>query len=95
MLTWSIPSGTRHLQEFADAGLELPAVNQVELHPFCQQREIAKWCTDHGVVVEVGSPLANFIRCIGLGEYPLISFPGRHTVLFFAEGAGMTPLYRD
>lgn len=27
----------RHLQELEEAGLELPVVNQIELHPFCQQ----------------------------------------------------------
>ena len=53
VLIISFCSGTRHLQEIADAGLELPSVNQVELHPFCQQKEIVKWCTDNGVVVEV------------------------------------------
>jgi diketogulonate reductase-like aldo/keto reductase len=54
---WFSISNARHLQEIADAGLELPAVNQVELHPFCQQKEIVKWCTDHGVVVQVSSPI--------------------------------------
>lgn len=49
--------GTRHLQEIADAGLELPTVNQVELHPFCQQKEIVKWCNDNNVVVEAYCPL--------------------------------------
>jgi hypothetical protein len=48
-----IYSGVRHLQEIVDAGLEVPSVNQIELHPFCQQKEIVKWCQDHGVVVQV------------------------------------------
>lgn len=30
---WSV----KHLQELEEAGLEMPAVNQIELHPFCQQ----------------------------------------------------------
>ena len=27
----------QHLQELEEEGLEMPAVNQIELHPFCQQ----------------------------------------------------------
>ncbi|PVF95088.1 Aldo/keto reductase [Serendipita vermifera] len=49
--------GVRHLQELVDAGLEVPSVNQIELHPFCQQKEIVKWCEDHGVVVQAYCPL--------------------------------------
>lgn len=47
----------RHLQQIVDAGLELPSVNQVELHPFCQRRDIVKWCRENGVVVEAYCPL--------------------------------------
>jgi len=49
--------GTRHLQELADAGLELPAVNQVELHPFCQQTEIVEWCKNNGIIIQAYCPL--------------------------------------
>jgi hypothetical protein len=28
-----------------------PAVNQIEFHPWNQQREIRKWCKDNGIVV--------------------------------------------
>ncbi|KAF8295799.1 hypothetical protein DL93DRAFT_2091574 [Clavulina sp. PMI_390] len=49
--------GVRHLKEIKAAGLPLPAVNQVELHPYCQQRDIVKFCEDNGIVVEAYSPL--------------------------------------
>lgn len=29
--------GVRHLEELVDEGLDLPVVNQIELHPWCQQ----------------------------------------------------------
>jgi diketogulonate reductase-like aldo/keto reductase len=32
-------------------------VNQVELHPFCQQRPITEYCDKHGIVVEAYCPL--------------------------------------
>ncbi|KAA1476615.1 Aldo/keto reductase [Dentipellis sp. KUC8613] len=49
--------GIRHLEEIQKAGMELPAVNQIEIHPFCQQRPIAAWCREHNIVVQAYCPL--------------------------------------
>ncbi|EIW62562.1 Aldo/keto reductase [Trametes versicolor FP-101664 SS1] len=49
--------GPKHLEEIREAGLETPSVNQVELHPLCQQKEIVEYCTKHGIIVEAYSPL--------------------------------------
>ncbi|KAA1476611.1 Aldo/keto reductase [Dentipellis sp. KUC8613] len=49
--------GVHHLEEIQKAGLELPAVNQVETHPFCQQRPIVAWCREHGIAVQAFCPL--------------------------------------
>ncbi|KAH6914352.1 Aldo/keto reductase [Coprinopsis sp. MPI-PUGE-AT-0042] len=49
--------GVHHLQEITDAGYPPPAVNQIELHPFCQQRHIVEFCFKHGIVIEAYSPL--------------------------------------
>ena len=46
-----------HLEEIAQAGLETPAINQVELHPFCQQRPIVEYCKAHNIVVQAYCPL--------------------------------------
>ena len=35
-----------------------PSVNQIELHPRLQQDELRAWHTDHDVVTEAWSPLA-------------------------------------
>jgi diketogulonate reductase-like aldo/keto reductase len=46
-----------HLEElFANADVK-PHINQIELHPFCQQRATVDWCREHGVAVEAYSPL--------------------------------------
>ncbi|TFK79654.1 Aldo/keto reductase [Polyporus arcularius HHB13444] len=49
--------GVKHLEEIKAAGLETPAVNQVELHPFCQQKDIVDYCAKHGIVIEAYCPL--------------------------------------
>jgi len=47
----------KHLEEIREAGLEPPSVNQIELHPFCQQRPIVDYCRSHGIVVQAYTPL--------------------------------------
>ena len=36
----------------------VPAVNQVELHPLLQQRELRSYCAERGITVEAWSPSA-------------------------------------
>ncbi|KAH9941026.1 Aldo/keto reductase [Amylocystis lapponica] len=50
-------NGVHHLEEIKAAGLEMPSVNQIELHPFCQQRSIVDYCRAHSIVVQAYSPL--------------------------------------
>ncbi|KAL8287475.1 hypothetical protein RQP46_003333 [Phenoliferia psychrophenolica] len=53
-LKWS----ERHLAEFKKSGLkEKIAVNQIELHPWCQQKPIVDYCKAQGIVVEAYCPL--------------------------------------
>ncbi|PWG60546.1 aldo/keto reductase [Bifidobacterium catulorum] len=37
---------------------EYPSVNQIELHPTWQQREVVDYCRAHGIAVEAYSPMA-------------------------------------
>jgi methylglyoxal/glyoxal reductase len=46
----------RHLEELLGHAAIPPAVNQIELHPWCQQREVDAWCKAHGVAVVAYSP---------------------------------------
>ncbi len=43
--------GLGPLQEIATAGLELPAINQLELSPFNAHMEIVDWCDKNGVAI--------------------------------------------
>ncbi len=47
----------RHLEELLDYAKIVPAVNQVEFHPWLYQRELLNFCTAHGIALVAYSPL--------------------------------------
>ncbi|MDM4761739.1 aldo/keto reductase [Galbitalea sp. SE-J8] len=47
-----------HLDRLVDAGSVVPAVNQVELHPALQNRDVIAANARHGIATEAWSPLA-------------------------------------
>lgn len=47
----------RHLEEVIAMGGEVPAVNQIELHPFLHPRAVTDLCAKHGIAVEAYCPL--------------------------------------
>ncbi|OOQ85746.1 oxidoreductase [Penicillium brasilianum] len=50
--------GVQHIEEMkAYAQVWPPQVNQIELHPWCQQRTIDAYCKQHGIIVEAYSPI--------------------------------------
>ncbi|MEN1968474.1 aldo/keto reductase [Lentibacillus sp. N15] len=46
-----------HLQRLIDECEVVPAVNQVECHPFLQQKELKDFCEKHDIYLEAWSPL--------------------------------------
>ena len=48
-----------HMQRLLDETGELPALNQIELHPRLQQAELRAFHAQHGIVTEDWSPLAS------------------------------------
>lgn len=48
-------SGVKHLEALPEP---VPAVNQIEIHPWCQQRPIVEYCQKHGIVLQAYSPLS-------------------------------------
>jgi diketogulonate reductase-like aldo/keto reductase len=68
-----------HLLELLAVARVVPAVNQIELSPFFQQRDVRAVCAAHGVVVQAYSPLTKGLRL------------GHPVLLRVAEEARRTP----
>jgi len=51
----------RHLQEVLDRGSIVPAVNQIEFHPYLYKEQVPTldFCKKHKIIVEAYSPLAH------------------------------------
>ncbi|KAJ7647190.1 NADP-dependent oxidoreductase domain-containing protein [Roridomyces roridus] len=49
--------GVHHLKEIAEAGYDAPTINQIELHPFCQQKPIVEYCIANSIVVQAYCPI--------------------------------------
>ena len=46
------------LELLQEAGEPLPAVNQIEIHPYLQQNELRAWQDEHRMIAEAWSPIA-------------------------------------
>ncbi|MFH8249627.1 aldo/keto reductase [Microbacterium sp. B2969] len=70
-----------HLEDIIAATGVTPAVDQIELHPAYQQRDVTDWAAAHGVRIESWGPL-------GQGKYDLF---GTEPVEAAASAHGKTP----
>ena len=68
-----------HLEELLARAQVVPAVNQIEVHPFLQHRETRAVCAERGIVVEAYSPLTHGRRL------------GHPVVKSVAGGVGRSP----
>jgi diketogulonate reductase-like aldo/keto reductase len=51
------------LQELLDTRPRIvPAVNQIEVHPFNTRTDITTFCEEHGIIVEAYAPLVRALR---------------------------------
>lgn len=48
---------TSHLEQLLAATSVVPAVNQIEAHPYFQQREVEAFGTEHGILTQAWSPI--------------------------------------
>ena len=70
-----------HLQRLLDETDTVPAVDQIERHPYLQQPELTAYAKQHGVALEAWGPL-------GQGKYPLLELP---EITAIASAKGATP----
>ena len=70
-----------HLDRLLSETDTVPAVNQIELHPIFQQRDVVEYCRANGIQIEGWSPL-------GSGKYDLGGMPA---IAAAAEAHGKTP----
>ncbi|MFG1627067.1 aldo/keto reductase [Kribbella sp. NPDC049227] len=68
---------TEHLDRLAKEGEIVPAVNQIELHPTYQQRELTELCRERSIAVEAYSPLG---QGGDLDDPVLVSIASDHAV---------------
>ncbi|PPQ63249.1 hypothetical protein CVT24_005709 [Panaeolus cyanescens] len=61
--------GVRHLQELIDSGMTIPAVHQIDLHPFMVRNDIVALSRKHGMALEAWGPM---VRAMRFG-HPLLS----------------------
>ena len=46
-----------HLTTLLDKATVVPAVNQIEVHPYFQQRDVQTLCVEHGILTQAWSPI--------------------------------------
>ena len=68
-----------HLERLANETDTVPAVNQIEVHPYFVNEEVREYCREHGIAVEAWSPIA---------QGKVLDDP---VVTQIAEAAGRTP----
>ncbi|KAL1853279.1 hypothetical protein VTK73DRAFT_9021 [Phialemonium thermophilum] len=50
--------GAGHIEHLIHNAKVVPAVNQIEVHPFCQRQDLVDLCNKYGILIEAYSPLA-------------------------------------
>ncbi|KAI1378970.1 Aldo/keto reductase [Hypoxylon crocopeplum] len=70
--------GIGHIEEMKSfAKVWPPHVNQIELHPWLQQKEVVEYCERHGIVVEAYCPL---VRNTKAEDGTLVGIARKHRV---------------
>ena len=67
--------GIHHLEELKKHSNVIPSINQIEVHPFLQERDVVNYCRKEGIVVQAYSPLT---RGKKLGHPSLTSIGNNH-----------------
>jgi diketogulonate reductase-like aldo/keto reductase len=77
-----------HLRALLDATTVVPAVNQLEIHPYFQQREVQDFDTEHGILNQVWSPIGGITFYRDSGHTSALEDP---VITGIAEAHGKSP----
>ena len=81
----------RHLEDLMQRSEVVPAVNQVELHPFFTQRPLREFHAEHGIATEAWSPLGGIHRYRPADPDAVLNALEHPTVTSIVEKYGKTP----
>ena len=70
---------------------EAPAVNQIELHPYLQQKALLEACSSLGVAVTAYSPLGSPDSAAFMGRQDDVLLTEHPTIVAIADARGATP----
>lgn len=59
------------LDQLSKTWKTVPAVNQVELHPYCPQHDLKKYCEEKNILLQAYSPLGSTSTLLFLPQPPL------------------------
>lgn len=77
-----------HLTELLDHATVVPAVNQIEVHPYFQQREVQAFAAAHGILTQAWSPIGGITFYRDSAHTSTLDDPVIRAV---AEAHGKTP----
>ena len=78
----------RHLSELLNQSRTVPAVNQIELHPYLYQRELLEFCAQKKIVIQAYSPLTHGER---LNDARLLAIAKKYSQPAQPEGDSAAP----
>ncbi len=81
----------RHLENLMQRTEVVPAVNQVELHPFCTQQPLRELHAKHGITTEAWSPLGGIQRYRPADPNAVLNALQHPTVTSIGDKYGKTP----
>jgi diketogulonate reductase-like aldo/keto reductase len=77
-----------HLTNLLDEAEVVPAVNQIELHPYFQQPEVQAFNAEHGIVIQAWSPIGGITFYRDSGHTSTLEDP---TIVKIAESHSKSP----
>src|SRR3954447_510309 len=77
-----------HLKQLLDVATVVPAVNQIEVHPYFQQRAVQDFDTEHGILNQAWSPIGGITFYRDSGHTSALEDPA---IGMIATAHGKTP----